>query len=139
MTANISSNTLPSTRDPIAWHRSDRFVFHFSLGPKRPPNNTSDPDEWVPLYGEEPAIWKVKDLVWEVFGEGYRSLGPLKYDIYPTDEGGWHVSLSMAGYMSYSSRVLTLEEAKKAAQLDLVTRVFSSFDVLPPQVSIRCM
>lgn len=36
--------------EPNAWWRDDSFVINFSRGPRRPPNATSSPDEWKPLY-----------------------------------------------------------------------------------------
>lgn len=37
--------------EPVAWYRDpSSWEFHFALCSKRPPNNTSNPKEWFPLY-----------------------------------------------------------------------------------------
>ena len=36
--------------EPAAWHRGYGFTFHFSLGPERPKNSTSNPNEWIELF-----------------------------------------------------------------------------------------
>ena len=46
----LSALSMPADIEPVAWHRCKSFMHHFVLGAERPANNTSNPNEWTPLY-----------------------------------------------------------------------------------------
>ena len=51
----LSALSMPADIEPVAWHRCKSFMHHFVLGAERPANNTSNPNEWTPLYAAQVA------------------------------------------------------------------------------------
>jgi len=54
---------------PMAWHRDTSFDFHFCIGPDSPDNNTSDPNEWKPLFASPPVPKEDRRREVEAFAE----------------------------------------------------------------------
>lgn len=52
-----ASNQVLVPREPIGWFRSG-FVVNWSIGPEKPEGNTTNKDEWRPVYAAAPNHFK---------------------------------------------------------------------------------
>ncbi len=132
--------------EPVAWHRSKSFTFHFSPGKDRPKNATSNPDEWTPLYASPRAAiasrpraveGKIVELEWLV-PDTADGNGKAYWRAATSFEWGYRIHVRGDRYALRLAFVAdcepveydTFEAAKTAAQADYDRRILEA--IVPP-------